>query len=243
MGQNRDSETRGKSTKICVFSEYIYKWLYLFMCFGRILLFLYFNRTGWRQSGRCMVPGGGPGCRQRPAHGALLNEGGHFTTTPLGILTLILFLSSPRAPVSLSPPLSVSCLSFISFFMCLWIRTLPVTALLLKSSWTRGRELESTPPPHVGGGGGAGHTCWPNQISACTVSHVDKSISVQMKWRNPPLICSKVNWRRFWRTKWNSNSFDERKKKKSNYRESKIMANKWGRNKGLTESHIVYETE
>ena len=75
-------------------------------------------------------------CRQHLVHCALLNKGSHFTTTPLGILILILFLSPPLSPVSFSLPLSVFLLSQNAqyfLFICLPVLTLPLYSRIPES--------------------------------------------------------------------------------------------------------------
>lgn len=113
-------------------------------------------------------------CRLQQSHCALLNKASHFMTPPCGILILTLF-GLPHLP-------------FLCFlyhkkwilFICLWIHTLPPLCLpfhsCISECWCEGK-------PNAGG-----RTSWPNQISEYPISHIDKLISLQIKWRKLPLI-------------------------------------------------------
>lgn len=52
---------------------------------------------------------------------------------------------------------------------------------------------------------------WPNQISKYPISHIDKLISVQIKWRKPPLIIPKEIEDGF--EEWNNTTPATREKK------------------------------
>lgn len=154
-------------------------------------------------------------CRLQLAHCALFNKASRFMTPPLGILILILFLA-----LSHFPSLCLFChkmlrtlFSFVfEFPLCLSPVCLFNHVLLNAGERVRVRLMHG-----VDEGGG---TSWTNQISKYPISHIDKLISVQIKWRNPPLIIPKEIEDGF--EEWNKTTPSTREKK-SNYQHSKIL--------------------